>query len=236
MTPRIRCNTDAFLDRHGALVNCGHQLSILKSAIFLCVTCLLEAGGQHSSGAAQRRKQRRMQSWWRHEQVSIAAAIATALHHSAQRGGGAVRRPTGTEDSGNREGEVDEKHDGLPAQKRPLLEMRPEPLEEVSEPQGGQSRTVTWLSRCFSRLSACRYWGVGRGHRQHSSLFPDGSRAACAEPEGGGGGADGGGGALSQDVRGTSSRVFIVQEEEEEEGEEETSSLSAYSSTRLTSL
>ena len=49
-----------------------------------------------------RRRQRRMCSWWRHEQVIIAAAVATALHHSAQRGGGVARRPTGTEDSGNR--------------------------------------------------------------------------------------------------------------------------------------
>ena len=49
-----------------------------------------------------RRRQRRMRSWWRHEQVSIAAAVATALHHSAQRGGGVARRPTGTEDSGNK--------------------------------------------------------------------------------------------------------------------------------------
>ena len=43
---------------------------------------------------------------------------------------------TGTEDSGNREGEVHEKHDGLRAQKRPLPGTRPEPLAEVSEPQG----------------------------------------------------------------------------------------------------
>ena len=50
-----------------------------------------------------RRRQRRMRSWWRHEQVSIAAAVATALHHSAHRGGGVARRPTGTEESGNRE-------------------------------------------------------------------------------------------------------------------------------------
>ena len=42
---------------------------------------------------------------------------------------------TGTEDSGNREGEVNEKHDGLRAQKRPLPGTRPEPLAEVSEPQ-----------------------------------------------------------------------------------------------------
>ena len=62
----------------------------------------MNASGQ-PSGAAQRRRQRRMRSWWRHEQVSIAAAVATALHHSAQRGGGVVRRPTGREDSGNRE-------------------------------------------------------------------------------------------------------------------------------------
>ena len=77
-----------------------------------------------------------MHSWWPHEQASIAAAVATALHHSAQRGGGVVRRPTGTEDSGNREGEVHEKHVGLRAQKRPLPGTRPEPLAEVSEPQG----------------------------------------------------------------------------------------------------
>ena len=57
---------------------------------------------ERDSGAAMRRRQRRRRSWWRHEQVSIAAAVATALHHSVQRGGGVARRPTGTEDSGNR--------------------------------------------------------------------------------------------------------------------------------------
>ena len=87
------------------------------------------------TGAAQRRKQRWIRSWWRHEQVSVAAAVATALHHSSQRGGGVVCRRTGTGDGGNREGEVHEKHVGLRAQKRPLPGTRPEPLEEVSEPQ-----------------------------------------------------------------------------------------------------
>ena len=85
------------------------------------------------TGAAQRRKQRRIRSWWRHEQVSVAAAFATALHHSSQRGGGVVRRPMGTEDSGNREEEV---HDMY----RPPPGRRPEPLEEVSEPQAGIGR------------------------------------------------------------------------------------------------
>ena len=107
-----------------------------RAHCFVASPVEMDPSGQHSSGAAQRRRQRRMRSWWRHEQVSIAAAVATALHHSAQRGGGVVRRPTGTEDSGNREGEVHEMHDGIRAQKRPLPGTRPEPLAEVSEPQG----------------------------------------------------------------------------------------------------
>ena len=85
---------------------------------------------QHSSGAAKRRKQRRVRSWWRHEQVSIAAAIATALHHSVQRGGGVVRRPTGTEDSGNREG-------GSLSRRCPSRSVR-------------QARSVTWLPGLLS--------------------------------------------------------------------------------------
>ena len=68
-----------------------------------------------------------MRSWWRHEQASIAAAVDTALHHSAQRGGGVERRPTGTEDSGNRE-EVE--HCGPRAQKTPPPGERPGILAE----------------------------------------------------------------------------------------------------------
>ena len=92
------------------------------------------------TGAAQRRKQRRIRSWWRHEQVNVAAAVAIALHHSAQRGGGVVRQPMGTEDSRNREEEVHEMYGALRRQNRPPPEKRPEPLEEVSEPQAGIGR------------------------------------------------------------------------------------------------
>ena len=146
----------ASMDRHLRYTHCEYhhhqQLSILKSAFF-CVTCLMEASGQHSSGASQRRKQRRMRSWWRHEQVSIAAAVATALHHSSYRGGGVVRRPTGTKDSGNREGEVHEKHVVPREQKRPLPGTRPEPLEEVPEPQVG-AVTVGYVAAPGPLLSA----------------------------------------------------------------------------------
>ena len=100
----------------------------------------MDPSGQHSSGAAQRRKQRRMRSWWQHEQVSVAAAVATALHHCSQRGGGVARLPTGTEDSGNREEEVHEMYGALRRQNRPPPKRRPEPLEEVSEPQAGIGR------------------------------------------------------------------------------------------------
>ena len=81
----------------------NHTGVYLKSAhCFVASPVEMDPSGQHSSGAAQRRKQRRMRSWWQHEQVSVAAAVATALHHCSQRGGGVARRPTGTEDSGNK--------------------------------------------------------------------------------------------------------------------------------------
>ena len=50
-----------------------------------------------------------------------------------------LRVPAGTEDSGNREGEVHEKHDGLRAQKRLLQGERPAPLSEVA----GRQAVVT---------------------------------------------------------------------------------------------
>ena len=109
------------------------------------------------TGAAQRRKQRRIRSWWRHEQASVAAAVATALHHSSQRGGGVVRRPTGTEDSGNRKEEVHEMYGALRRQNRPPPGRRPEPLEEVSEPQAGIGRTRESATSWFS-TPWCRRW------------------------------------------------------------------------------
>ena len=71
-----------------------------------------------------------MRSWWRHEQANIATAVATALHHSAQRGGGVVRRPAGTEDSGNREEVEHATHYGPRAQKTPPPGERPGILAE----------------------------------------------------------------------------------------------------------
>ena len=52
------------------------------------------------------------------------------------------------------EGEVHEKHDGLRAQKRPLPRTRPEPLAEVSEPQG-PAATVGYVA---ARLPII-WWG-----------------------------------------------------------------------------
>ena len=96
----------------------------------------MDASGQ-PSGAASRRRQRRMRSWWRHEQASIAAAVTTALHHPAQRGGGVERRPTGTEDSGNREEVEHATHYGPRAQKTP--------------PPGGAALPVLWRhDPCFA--------------------------------------------------------------------------------------
>ena len=66
--------------------------------------------------------------------VSIAAAVATALHHSAQRGGGVVRRPTGTEDSSNREEVEFVTHAAPRGQNTPPLGTRPG-LPTEPEPQ-----------------------------------------------------------------------------------------------------
>ena len=71
-----------------------------------------------------------------HEQQSIRMALATVMHHSykVHTENGAPRSQTTATRA--REGEVHEQHDGLRAQNRPLPGTRPEPLEEVSEPQG----------------------------------------------------------------------------------------------------
>ena len=86
--------------------------------------------------AAQRRRQRRLRSMLRHEQQSIRMALATVMHHSykVHTENGAPRSQTTATRA--REGEVHEQHDGLRAQNRPLPGTRPEPLAEVSEPQG----------------------------------------------------------------------------------------------------
>ena len=91
---------------------------------------------------------------------AVPGAVATALRHSAQRGGGVVRRPTGTEDSGNREEEEEEVHEmygALRRQNRLPPGKRPEPLEEVSEPQVGISGTRGSATRWCS-TPWCRRW------------------------------------------------------------------------------
>ena len=127
----------------------------------------MDASGQ-PSGAAQRwRQRRRMRSWWRHEQASIAAAVAT-LHHSAQRGGGVVRRPTGTEDSGNREEVEHATHFGPRAQMTPPPGERPGILAEPGPQTSDRSRQHS-LEKT-SRPSACPHW-LGRLERQCLSFL-----------------------------------------------------------------
>ena len=94
-----------------------------------------ESSGQPMS-AAQRRRQRRLRSMLRHEQQSIRMALATVMHHSfkVHTENGAPRSQTTATRA--REGEVHEHHDRPRAQNRPLPVTRPEPLAEVSEPQG----------------------------------------------------------------------------------------------------
>ena len=90
------------------------------------------ASGQ-PSGAAQRWRQRRLRSWWRHEQQSIAAALAAATHHSAQQNGALRSQKTATrasEEAGSETYYAPRGPKTLPPG------TRPEPLEEVSEPQG----------------------------------------------------------------------------------------------------
>ena len=67
-----------------------------------------------------------MRSWWRHEQVSIAAGV--------------VRRPTGTEDSGNKEEVESEKHVAPLAQNTPPLGARPGILAEPGPHRSDRSR------------------------------------------------------------------------------------------------
>ena len=74
-------------------------------------------------GAAWRRRQRQLRAFHRHVQMAVKLELSTALHHSAQR----VEAP--------REEVELEKNVGPRAQKPPLQEKRPAPLEEVSEPQ-----------------------------------------------------------------------------------------------------
>ena len=59
---------------------------------------------------------------WRHEQLSLRMALAAATHHSAQ--------------SRAKEGVEGETNDAPRRPKPPLPGTRPEPLEEVAEPQG----------------------------------------------------------------------------------------------------
>ena len=77
----------------------------------------------------------------RHEQQTVRMALAAALHHSAgprekveKQQNGAPRGQKTAARAG--EGEVHEQHDGPRAQNRPHPGTRPEPLAEVSEPQG----------------------------------------------------------------------------------------------------
>ena len=84
--------------------------------------------GARVAGAAMRRRERRLRSWAKHERMTVAMALAENLHHSRQKVEG-------------------DEHDGPRAQKTARVTgARPGVLTEA-EPQGGQSRSVTWLPR-----------------------------------------------------------------------------------------
>ena len=130
-------------------------------------------------GGAARRRQRQLRAFRRHVQMAVKLELATALHHSAQR----VEGP--------REGEVHEKHDGLRAQKRPLLGTRPAPLAEVAGPQV-RAGMVGYMPASVPRLAGHCLSPRRRRHRRHCPLVPrsqgaggEGEEAGGREGEGG---------------------------------------------------
>ena len=128
-------------------------------------------------------------SWWRHEQVSIAAAVATALHHSAQRGGGVARRPTGTEDSGNRWTRLGDLKDPQrscwtqswrtrlrESRWRPRRCWRPQRLRASTPPLSASSRLLRWRPEGGRRKSrrmrrSGRSWTCSCASHLSSSLL-----------------------------------------------------------------
>ena len=93
----------------------------LRSCVFSCCP-MDESSVQPTAGVARRRRERRLRMHWRHEQLSLRMALAAATHHSAQ--------PRA------KEGVEGETNDAPRRPKPPLPGTRPEPLEEVAEPQG----------------------------------------------------------------------------------------------------
>ena len=88
----------------------------------LCVNFFFpDLSGRHGvgrvTGAAKRRREQRLRSMLRHERQTVAMDLAAALHHS-------------------RDARSDVAHGALRGQKTASSGMRPEPLEEVAEPQG----------------------------------------------------------------------------------------------------
>ena len=124
----------------------------------------------------------------RHEQQSIRMALATVMHHSykVHTENGAPRSQTTATRA--REGEVHGQHDGLRAQNRPLPGTRPEPLVEVSEPQG---RSVTWLPGLLSSGGVRNCWPTRLP--RPSMVGPSGTSSQgepCPEEGGRGGGGE----------------------------------------------
>ena len=96
---------------------------------------LMELDGGVGGGTGSAR--RRMRMHWRQEQLSLRMALAAASHHSFDRvhseHAAARSQTTGTMAGG---GEVFELRVAPRGQNTPHSGKRPEPLEEVSEPQG----------------------------------------------------------------------------------------------------
>ena len=104
----------------------------------LCVACCeTPAVGLMADGAgtsAMRRRQRRLRSWLRHERQTVAMELAAAVHHS-------------------RDARSEVAHEALRGQKTANSGTRPEPLEEVSEPQVGAA-TVGYVAAPVPFLSS----------------------------------------------------------------------------------
>ena len=97
--------------------------------MFLWILHVKMAGGQPLA-ARDSAARRRLRSWLKHERLTVAISLAESLHHSAQR----------PEKARAREVEEQDQHEALQRQTVPPPGKRPEPLEEVSEPQAGIRR------------------------------------------------------------------------------------------------
>ena len=87
------------------------------------------------ASAARRRRERRLRSWWKHEQQTVRMALSAAVHHSFDKVAAGEKNYAPREEKTDRAG------------------VRPEPLEEVSEPQV-RAATVGYVAAAGAPLLA----------------------------------------------------------------------------------